>query len=226
MYSTIKFLITAAATLLTMLFSARSFSQTSKFSLSVNSLTTNYNYGKSNKELAPYKKNFRGLQAGFSWQAGITPAFSVVPEIYFSMKGGRLDVNNPVTVSKSTVRTYSLELPVLARLHYNNLYLNAGPYAGYNMGGRIKIDGSGSIPGSESKITFGNGLNDFKRWDFGWQAGAGYNFILKRKLLTLDARYGYGLTNLTKNTERHNRALNISLVMSKQNKKKQPATKD
>ena len=146
--------------------------------------------------------------------------FSVVPEIYFAMKGGSLKENNPLTVSKSTLRLYSVEMPVLARLHFNKLYLNAGPYVGYNFSGRMKTEGSGTVPETSTKVSFGNSSSDFKRWDFGVLAGAGYNFNIGRTPFTLDARYGYGLTNISKDVERYNRMLVISLVVSKPHKKK------
>lgn len=220
MSSAIQSIISRIAILLFVLLTSRSFAQTNRFSLSINSLTTNYNYGKLNNALAPYKKNFTGLQAGFSYQAGITRIFSVVPELYFAMKGGRLKENNPITTGKSTLRIYSLEMPVLARLHCNQLYLNAGPYTGYNVGGRLKVEASGTTPHSSTKVSFGNGVSDLKHWDFGWMAGAGYNLNLKRSVLTLDARYSYGLTKLSHDVARYNRVLNISLAVSKPGKKK------
>ncbi len=192
-----------------------SYSQTSKLSIAINSLTTNFNYGKVNAELSSYKKNYQGLQAGFSYQAGITPMFSLVPEIYFAMKGGTLNTGNSVTVSKSTLKLYSVEMPVLARLHINKLYLNAGPYASYHIGGRLKTDPANSVPAASSKLSFGNDAGDFKRWDAGLQAGAGYNFSMKRSILTLDVRYGYGLVNASPDVQRYNRMLNISLQVTK-----------
>ena len=139
---------TTAILLLLISLSFTSFSQTSRFGISINSLTTNFNYGKANSDLQPYKKNFKGLQAGISYQAGITPKFSVVPELYFAMKGGTLKEKNPVIANKSTLRLYTVELPVLARLHCKNLYLSAGPYVAYAVGGRFKIDGSETMPAS------------------------------------------------------------------------------
>ena len=220
MQSKIKSATSVAAFMLLMAVSVTSFSQTSRFSISINSLTTNFNYGKSNSLLQPYKKNLRGLQAGVTYQAGISQMFSVVPELYFAMKGGSLKENNPLTISKSTLRLYSIEMPVLARLHCNKLYLNAGPYVGYNFGGRMKTRGSGTVPETSTKVSFGNSSNDFKRWDFGVLAGVGYNFNIGRTPFTLDARYGYGLTNISKDVERYNRMLNISLVVSRAHKKK------
>lgn len=224
MYPAIKTTTSAAAILLLMLFPVKSFSQTSKFGVSINTITANYNYGKSNSDLTTHKKNFKGIQAGFSYQAGITPVFSVVPGFYFSAKGGSLKEHNPLSVNKSTLRIYGLELPVLARLHCNNLYLNAGPYAGYNIGGRMKIEGSVAIPATTTKVSFGNDINAFKRWDMGILAGAGYNFSMKRAVLTLDVRYSYGLTNISKDIERYNRVLNIGLVLSKQYKQNRHGT--
>lgn len=192
-----------------------SYAQTSRFSIALNSLSTNFNYGSSNADLKSYKKNYRGFQAGFSYQAGITPMFSIVPEIYFAMKGGILAKNNPLTGGKSTLRVNSLELPVLARLHYKKFYLNAGPYAGYNVGGRWKVEESTTSVESSTKVSFGKDAADLKRWDLGFQAGAGYNFNLKQSTLTLDVRYGYGLVNISSDVDRYNRIFNLSLQVSR-----------
>jgi hypothetical protein len=215
MQSTIKSAASIATIVLLMAFSARSSAQTSKFGISINSLITNFNYGSANNGLQPYKKNFSGLQAGFSYQIGITQGFSVVPELYFAMKGGTLKEHNPLTTGKATLRLYSIELPVLARVHFHDLYLNAGPYAGYHIGGRVKIDGTENTHETSSKISFGNSSGDFRRWDFGLQAGAGYNFKMKRSTLTVDVRYGYGLVNISRDIQRYNRMLNISVQLAK-----------
>jgi opacity protein-like surface antigen len=214
----IKFFALLTAIALFFTFSISAFAQTNRFGISVNSLITNFNYGKSENSLEPYKKNYRGLQAGISYQAGITPMFSVVPELYFAMKGGTLKQNNPLTEAKSTLRINSVEMPVLARLRCNKLYLNAGPYAGYNVGGRLKIEDTNTSSGTTTKLSFGNSSADFKRWDAGFQAGAGYNFNLKQSMLTLDVRYGYGMVNVSKDVERYNRMLNISVQVSKPSK--------
>lgn len=215
MKSTIKSVQSIAAVMLMLSLAFNSYSQTSKFSIAANSLTTNFNYGHANAELKSYKKNYQGLQAGFSYQAGVTPLFSVVPELYFAMKAGTLKANNPLTGGKSTLRVNSLELPVLARVHFHKLYINGGPYAGYNVGGRLKVAGSTSSVETSTKVSFGNSSADLRRWDYGFQAGAGYNFNLKQSTLTLDVRYGYGLANISRDVERYNRMLNISLQMSR-----------
>ena len=219
MQSNIKLATIVAAVAFFTALSLSSSAQTNRFSVSINSLTTNFNYGSLNAALKDYKKNYRGLQAGFSYQAGITPSFSIVLEIYFAIKGGTLKDGNPLTAAKSTLRVNSLEMPVLARLHCNKLYLNAGPYLGYNVGGRLKVEGTGTRPENATKVSFGNASGDLKRWDAGFQAGAGYNFNLKQSILTLDVRYGYGLVNISRDVERYNRMLNISLQISKPGRK-------
>jgi hypothetical protein len=222
MYLPRKSVIQLTATVLLMLISVLSFSQENRFSVSINSLTTNYNYGRLNKSLQPYSKDFKGLQIGASYQAGISRMFSVVPEINFAIKGGTLRANNPITINKSTLRLYTVEMPVFARLHINKFYFNAGPYTAYTLGGRLKIAGSEKLTASSTKVSFGSSSGDFKRWDYGFQAGAGYNLKLKKSTLTLDARYAYGLANISHDIKRYNRGLNISLVVSKRGGKKQP----
>ncbi len=222
MSNKLKIVITALFILIVI----TSFSQTSRFSLAINSLTTNFNYGNANAQLKDYKKNYQGFQAGFSYQAGISSSFSLVPELYFAMKGGTLKTDNPLTLSKSTLRLYTIDMPVLARVHFDKLYINAGPYIGYALSGRFKKDGHDSTAASSTKISFGNSSDNFRRWDFGWQAGAGYNFNVKKSILTLDVRYGYGLVSVSKEVKRFNRMLNISLLLSKPGKKQQTVGKE
>jgi len=208
-----------AITLLFSLLAFPSFSQTTRFNLLVNAVTTNFNYGKSNSALQSYKKNITGLQAGASFQAGITPRFSIVAETYFMMKGGTLKTDNPFTTNKSTLRLYTAETPVLARFQLGRLYINAGPYVAYAFAGHVKTEGSQGIPEKSTKVLFNNSTDGFRRWEMGAQAGAGYVFNIKKTRLALDVRYVYGVTNLSRDIERYNRALNISLLLFKPWKK-------
>ena len=176
--------------------------------LLLNVVGTNINYGKSNSALADYKKSVLGAQVGVSFQAGITPKLSLVSELYFIMKGGELKVNNPLTPSKSTLRLYTLEFPVLARFHFGKVYLNAGPSIAYNLYGTSK---SGDL---SKTLSFNNSNGDFKRLDAGIQIGGGYRFKLKQRNVSLDVRYTYGLTNISNTQEMYNRYLNVSLHFS------------
>lgn len=176
--------------------------------LMVNGVSTSINYGGSNSALADYKKSAKGIHAGASFQAGITPVFSLVSEIYFIRKGGELKANNPLTTSESTLRLNTLELPVLARFHVGRFYMNAGPSMAYNLSGNREINGK------SAKLSFNNSDVGFKRFDAGIQMGGGFEFPLKQKRVALDIRYAHGLTNIAYGQEMHNRALIISVHFS------------
>lgn len=216
MKATIKSVTAMIAVALIMSVSVTSFAQTSRFGIALNSLTTNFNYGKSNSAMQPYKQNFRGLQAGVSYQIGITPMFSIVPEFYYALKGGTLASKNPITVNKSTLRLNTLDLPVLARVHFNKFHVNAGPYVAYTLSARLKTEKSATIP--ETKVSMPLGTDGLKCWDYGIQAGVGYDFRFKKATLALDARYGYGIANISEGVERYNRVFNLSLVVRKAGK--------
>ena len=179
----------------------KSFAQVTYMSPIVNVMNSNFNYGDANNAVKSFKKDAIGIQVGGTFQAGITPALSLVTETYFVMKGATLKADNPLTVNKSTLRLYNVEIPVLARVHINRLYVNAGPYVAYTIGGRIKTDGSQAIPEKSTNVSFSNSADGFKRWELGVQAGAGYNFHIKKRALVLDMRYGYGITNVSQQAE-------------------------
>ncbi len=179
------------------------------FDLLLNLVGTTLNYGNSNAAFKDYKKSVLGAQVGMSFQAGLTPQLSVVSEFYFMMKGGELKANNPLTTNKTTLRLYTLELPVLVRYNVGKFYLNAGPSIAYNMIGTKKIDDV------SKNVSFNDATDNFRRWDAGIQMGAGYRFKIRQKSVVLDARYSYGLTNISYGQEMYNRNLNVSLHFSK-----------
>lgn len=170
----------------------------------LNLVRTNLHYGNSENTLADYKKPLMGLQVGLSMQAGITPNFSLVPELYFIMRGGKLGSNNPMTLGKTTLRVHSLESPLLARFHFHNIHVNAGPSVTYNFDGNIKVEGASN-----------GSANDYKHWEAGAQFGGGYSFRIKGRRLALDLRYNYGLTNISKTNKMYNRSLILSVLFSK-----------
>ena len=171
----------------------------------LNAVNTSLNYGEANSELSDYKKSNRGIQAGLSFQAGITSKLSLLSELYFITKGGQLKSNNPLTLSKSSLRFYTVEFPVLARLHFGRFHINAGPSVAYNFSGRRKMEGS------YTDLSFNNSSEGFKRFEAGIQMGGGYRFKIKQRNVVLDFRYSNGLTNVSRGQEMYNRYLNISL---------------
>ena len=192
-----------------LLFSLHSSGQTTYLDIVLNGVSTNFNYGSSNSVLKNYRKSVFGAQAGLSFQAGVTKNFSLVPELYFMMKGGKLSANNPVTNSETTIRLYTVELPLLARVHFGKAYLNAGPSIAYDFGGNNKLENSSKA------ISFQNTGEGFKRFDAGIQVGAGYELPFKQKRIALDIRYYYGVTNISYDREIYNRSLIVSIRFSR-----------
>ncbi|TSD66333.1 PorT family protein [Inquilinus sp. KBS0705] len=175
----------------------------------LNLISTNLNYGDANSKLSDYKNSILGAQLGASFQAGITPAFSLVSELYFTGKGGKLKESNPLTIRASTIRLYAFELPVLARFCFSEFHLNAGPSIAYN------FYGTRNINDKTGGLTFDSSANGFERFEAGLQAGGGYTFHTKTKRITLDLRYNYGLTNISNGQEMYNRSFIVSIHVSK-----------
>lgn len=181
----------------------------------INYTPTTMNFGDNNKALKDFRKGYWGLQAGASFQMGVNDYFSVVPELYFVMKGTRLENNNPLTRQETRIRFNTLDLPVLARLHLCNLYVNAGPVVSYNLHGRVKTEANETLPGGKTRMKFGSGADSYSRWDAGVQFGLGYEFQLKKSRLLLDLRYHYGMVDMGNGTDLYNRYFNMNLLLAK-----------
>ena len=197
------------------LLAGKSMAQETFMDVVINYTPTSINYGDNNKALKDFKKGYWGLQAGASFQAGINEYFSLVPELYFVMKGGRLNNNNPITGQETKIRFNTLDLPLMARLHLCNLYVNAGPVISYNLGGRIKTERNGTLSGEKTKMEFGSQYGTYSRWDAGLQFGMGYEFKLKKSRLLLDLRYHYGMVDIGNGAEMYNRYFNMNILLSK-----------
>ena len=179
------------------------------FDLMINVVSTNFNYGSSNSATSDYKEDVKGINAGVSFQAGISPKFSLVSELYYIRRGGELTARNPITTQQSIIKLNAFELPLMARFHFGKLYMNAGPSISYN------FSGNRTIEGVRTDISFNKSAGAFNRLDAGIQIGGGFMFQIKQKRLALDIRYCYGLTNISYDKEMFNRGLIISVHFSK-----------
>ncbi len=175
----------------------------------VNAIGTNLNYGDANSAVVDYKKPALGITIGASYQAGICHNLSVVSELYFIMKGGKLDEGNPFTDFESTLRMYSFELPVMARIHLGKFHVEGGPSIAYNVHGTQKIDGL------TTDLSFGDEAGTYKRFEGGFQVGVGSTFTIKQKKVYFDIRYCHGLTNISNDREMYNRSVLVSLHFAK-----------
>lgn len=175
----------------------------------VNAIGTNLYYGDANSALVDYKKPALGITIGASYQAGLCQHLSVVSELYFIMKGGKLKEDNPITDYESTLRMYSFELPVMARIHLGKFHVEAGPSLAYNVHGTQKIDDV------ITDLSFNDKEGGYERFETGIQVGAGYSFMVKQKKVYLDIRYCHGLSNISNSTEMYNRSVLVSMHIAK-----------
>ena len=143
--------------ILSILFVGISFAQTPKIGvtagLNVSNLTTSGGGGSSD-----YKA---GFQAGVVADFGLTENFSIIPELLFSQRGCKYkDINESVTLNY-------LQLPINAAYKFDvgygsKLFIFAGPYLGYGV--------------SATNAKFGSNVGEVKPFDFGINAGVGYQY--------------------------------------------------
>ena len=144
-----------------------------------------------------------GFQAGVVADMGISPSFSIIPELLFSQRGGKYEIEN-----LSTTETLNyLQLPVNAAYKIDAGYgskvlIFAGPYLGYAVSGKIKDNNS-------KNIEFGSGVTETKPLDLGINAGIGYQF----EKVFFKLQYNQGLSNLSNVSDKSTKNQNIAVSM-------------
>jgi hypothetical protein len=174
-----------------------------------------------------------GFTAGAGYSQQITELFSVQLEINYIQKAFSsvydqtfsqnigTDTYSVNEYIKSDYRLSYLEMPFLCKFTYKNLFITAGPYGAYGLGGSYKYErnttssyvGSTQDSGS-SAIKFGNSKahptgNDFyfdNQLDIGFNAGLG---ILLFEKLIMECRYARG-SNLRDDDESRNHTLQLT----------------
>lgn len=90
-----------------------------------------------------------GFRAGVGTEYMFSNILSLQPSLFFSLKGCKADSEGELEdvrgKAKVTVNQMYLELPVMLAARFNvanktNLVVTAGPYAGYGIGGKTKVD--------------------------------------------------------------------------------------
>ena len=151
-----------------------------------------------------------GFNLGVTAEYSISEKFAIEPGVLFSTKGFKMENSVPASINLNY-----LEVPINAifkiELSSAKILFIAGPYLGYALSGKIKA--SEPILGDnedskEQKVVIGT---DIKALDFGLNVGTGVEI----KDITASLQYGYGLANLSFQSENErklkNRVLGISL---------------
>jgi hypothetical protein len=149
-------------------------------------------------------QSFPALVAGAFTTFRIASWLQVQPEALYSVKGARFEEGG---FSSTTLVDY-LEVPVLARVSRRGdgrfgFYAAGGPYAAFQLRGRIRMKFSGST--EELDIS-----DRIERTDFGLSIGGGVEF----GRLVFDGRYVHGLKDIDKERSDRikvtNRAISIT----------------
>lgn len=179
-------------------------------------------------QLNDYSKNNVGYNFTVFGDFGVGNNFFIQPGLSLQNKGVKLEGTIPVggnnVTGTSTVNIMAIEVPVNAVLRIPTgttgaLQVNAGPYVGFNISGKNKVEvtqSNGTQSASqENDLKFGSANDkDYSSTDFGANFGLAYrasNGIL------LGANYGLGLSNLIpkdKQSSNDNKATNRVLGFS------------
>ena len=124
-----------------------------------------------------------GFHIGLDYEIAVAPDFYFAPGLLFSTKGTKFEESEGGVSAEFKVVLNYLEVPLnlvyKPVLGEGNLILAFGPYLGYALGGKYKIEASG---GGESisideDINFGSDEeDDFKPLDMGANISFGYMF--------------------------------------------------
>ena len=138
---------------------------------------------------------------------GVGNNFFIQPGISLQNKGTKLQNTTAGITTEATANIMAIEVPVNAVLRIPTgssgaFHLNAGPYIGFNVAGKVKTKVSGGTASgtTEEDLKFGSrSEDDFASTDFGANFGVGYRMASG---FMLGANYGMGLTNLQPKADR------------------------
>lgn len=134
----------------------------------------------------------------------VAPNFAVQPGLSLQGKGSKSTLSFEDESAEISANIMSIEIPVNAVYYIpagsGSVFLGAGPYAGYNISGKIsgKLNGEDIDFEGEDEIEFSGDDKDMNAFD------AGINFLGGYKLsngLIINAGYGLGLTNLNPDSD-------------------------
>jgi len=155
-----------------------------------------------------FKTSLVGFNAGLIYELKVIPMVFVQAELIYSQKGVYYEFLNGDY--KNQTINY-IEIPISAKLKLGPtpLYIIAGPYFGYGLNGNTKT----KIGSDETTLDI-DWEKEFKRTDFGVNAGFGARFGLAPIAVFIEGRYGIGLSDINNTNGSletiNNRALQFS----------------
>jgi len=157
--------------------------QQSTFGVKAGASLTSYTGGGSTG--AEYKFGFNGgLLANFA----VNDAFSIQPELLYSMKGAKGSSNFFGPNIDITQTLHYIDVPVLARINASGLFFEIGPQVGFLVAANTTASSGTNSQSKDIKSLFNT-------VDFGYAAGLGYQVANGPGV---GLRYNGGLTDVVK----------------------------
>jgi hypothetical protein len=139
-------------------------------------------------------KNVVGFHGGLVANFAVNDAFSIQPELLYSMKGAKSEETIGGYTDKVTSRLHYIDVPVLARVNAGGLFFELGPQIGFLVAAKSKEEISGGVGSG----TYNYNVKDqVKSVDFGYAAGLGYQISNGPGI---GLRYNGGFSDLDKNS--------------------------
>lgn len=147
----------------------------------------------------------QGMTAGVSFKYAEERHVGLIAELNISQRGWKEDFEeHPFSYSRTL--TY-IELPILTHIFFGSRkfkgFFNLGPVVGLMVGDNISADFDYEHPDQVAGFPLTNrsteqmSMEVKNKFDYGITAGAGCEFIVKRRhAISLEARYYFGLGNI------------------------------
>jgi opacity protein-like surface antigen len=143
-----------------------------------------------------------GFTAGGFLVVDFAGPFAIQPEFRYIQRGYGIDfeLNSGVQTAtvEGTLKFDYIDIPVLARYDIPapgfTPHLLAGPTLGFNVNSEFEADG----PAGTNTQDLSDGTSST---DFGLEFGAGVGFNLAASTLSVDLRYGIGLSDINEESE-------------------------
>lgn len=142
------------------------------------------------EDLSTFTGDLKDTKYTFKYQAGITIDIALTENIYI-LTGMDFHMKGTNSKSEPSIKYNPLYLQTPAHIAYKfklspsaKFVINAGPYAAYGIGGKVK-------EGNESLKIFGD--NRLTRLDYGVGGGIGFEL----SIFCINAGYDFGLKNIS-----------------------------
>ncbi len=136
-----------------------------------------------------------GLAFGGYMTYALNTNFAIQPEIFYSMKGFKVEDEDEGLTIKGTTSLNYLEIPILAVYSLQkDIKIFAGPSIGFFMNGKTKMEMKGEFMGVSFDEEDSEDIDsdEVNSPEFALVLGGTYSF----GTISLDARYSLGLTNV------------------------------